>query len=224
MAAGFASQQQPIPEHLLQEVKLCRSSAEREKFDNLAAVYEILLTLEHIERAYVHDNIGEAEYTETCKKLLTRFKACRNLLPSDVANDIPAFAATYRLECPAALQRIRVGVPATTEFGSGPSADHVKRSRHVMAATEHFISITDTFSMDIGDVDKLHNEVSGLMDQLNKLDDLSPDHISKRNVLKWLEVLSAMKATDALSPEQIREALMDFDMAYDAYKRQIWDN
>eukprot|EP00730_Choanoeca_flexa_P014037 TRINITY_DN5986_c0_g1_i4.p1 TRINITY_DN5986_c0_g1~~TRINITY_DN5986_c0_g1_i4.p1 ORF type:complete len:223 (+),score=35.07 TRINITY_DN5986_c0_g1_i4:52-720(+) len=213
-----------VPEHLLREQKLWSSSSEREKYDNLANLYSILVSLEHLEKAYVRDSIPESDYTNTCKKLLARFKACLNVVPAEAASDIDHFCSTYRLECPAALQRVKIGVPATTEYGGSSDADHRKRTKHVMAATEHFISITDSFSMNIGEVDKLHADISGLMDQLNKLDNLPPDHVSKTKTKYWLEKINGMRASDSLSEDEIRQALMDFDTAYDAYKRQIYDD
>ena len=40
-----------------QEVTLWTSNADREKYENLATLYAIIVTLDHLERAYVRDTI-----------------------------------------------------------------------------------------------------------------------------------------------------------------------
>lgn len=40
-----------------QEVKLWSTNADREKYENLATLYGIIVSLDHLERAYVRDTI-----------------------------------------------------------------------------------------------------------------------------------------------------------------------
>ena len=63
--------------------KLATTSAERDLYDSLAEVYSIIVTLDAIEKAYLKDSIGEAEYTETCSRLLKQYKS--NLADETVA-------------------------------------------------------------------------------------------------------------------------------------------
>lgn len=46
----------------LQEVTLWTSNADREKFENLATLYAIIISLDHLERAYVRDTIRSDAY------------------------------------------------------------------------------------------------------------------------------------------------------------------
>lgn len=41
----------------IQEVKLWSTNADREKYENLATLYGIIVSLDHLERAYVRDTI-----------------------------------------------------------------------------------------------------------------------------------------------------------------------
>lgn len=59
----------------LQEVKLAASSAERDLYESLAEIYSIIVTLDGLEKAYIKDAITEAEYTETCTRLLKQYKS-----------------------------------------------------------------------------------------------------------------------------------------------------
>lgn len=53
--------------------------------DSLAEIYSIIVTLDAIEKAYLKDSIAEADYTETCSRLLKQYK-------SNLANEAVARA------------------------------------------------------------------------------------------------------------------------------------
>jgi hypothetical protein len=48
--------------NLDEEVRLYTTSAEREKSENLATLYSIIVSLEYLERAYVRDSVTGKEY------------------------------------------------------------------------------------------------------------------------------------------------------------------
>jgi hypothetical protein len=56
-----------------QEVKL--SAKERDLYDSLAEIYSIIITLDGLEKAYIKDSVTEAEYTETCSRLLKQYSS-----------------------------------------------------------------------------------------------------------------------------------------------------
>lgn len=58
-----------------QEVKLASSSAQRDLYESLAEIYSIIITLDGLEKAYIKDVVTEAEYTETCTRLLKQYKS-----------------------------------------------------------------------------------------------------------------------------------------------------
>lgn len=58
-----------------QEVKLADTRAERDLQDSLAEVFSIITTIDALEKAFLKDAIPEAEYTETCDRLLKQYKA-----------------------------------------------------------------------------------------------------------------------------------------------------
>jgi ESCRT-I complex subunit VPS28 len=76
-----------LPTHMLtrsaQEVKLSTTNAERDLNDSLAEIYSIIVTLDGLEKAYLKDSITEADYTETCSRLLKQYKS--NLANETVA-------------------------------------------------------------------------------------------------------------------------------------------
>ena len=58
-----------------QEVKLASSSAQRDLYESLAEIYSIIITLDGLEKAFIKDVVTEAEYTETCTRLLKQYKS-----------------------------------------------------------------------------------------------------------------------------------------------------
>lgn len=60
---------------ILKEVKLVSSSGERDLYESLAEIYSIIVTLDGLEKAYIKDVVTEAEYTETCTRLLKQYKS-----------------------------------------------------------------------------------------------------------------------------------------------------
>lgn len=51
------------------------SSGERDLYESLAEIYSIIITLDGLEKAYIKDVVTEAEYTETCTRLLKQYKS-----------------------------------------------------------------------------------------------------------------------------------------------------
>ena len=97
----------------LQEVKLHTTSRERATYDNLADLYSILVTTEHLEKAFMRDACTPEEYTAECKKLIAHYKTAVSLLESF---SLEAFVKEYGIDCEYAVHRlVKKGIPATVE-------------------------------------------------------------------------------------------------------------
>jgi ESCRT-I complex subunit VPS28 len=66
-------------------VRLASTPAERDLYDSLAEIYSIIITIDGLEKAYIKDSITEAEYTETCSRLLKQYSS--NLSDESVRNE-----------------------------------------------------------------------------------------------------------------------------------------
>ena len=97
------------------EIKLYDNAKERKRVEELADLYSIVKTMESLEAAYSRDAIKNAEYAETCSKLISQFKTTESALVSSGAIvSADAFFKEFQVDCPRAYDRIlRVGVPAT---------------------------------------------------------------------------------------------------------------
>ncbi|KAF8308346.1 VPS28-domain-containing protein [Clavulina sp. PMI_390] len=100
-----------------EEARLYQTNSEREKYESLATLYGIVVALDYVERAYVRDAISAAQYSPACSRLLSQYKTMLKLVSDDVPS-IEEFMKKYKMDHPAALHRIQVGLPATVEHAS----------------------------------------------------------------------------------------------------------
>ncbi|KAG2382206.1 hypothetical protein C9374_005408 [Naegleria lovaniensis] len=150
-----------------EKVKLFENRKEREKYENMAELYSLIVSVERLEKAYVKDSIVANEYAEACRKLIAKFKTIQPIVSADVP-DIERFMKEYRLDCPAATNRLlKVGVPATVEHGGkDPQSSTVKL---IAQATQYFITVMDTIKLGLLAKDQLAPILVDLMDCLNSL-------------------------------------------------------
>jgi ESCRT-I complex subunit VPS28 len=59
-----------------EEVRLYTTNTEREKYESLATLYGIIVSLDYLERAYVRDAVPASEYAPKCVQLLGRWASC----------------------------------------------------------------------------------------------------------------------------------------------------
>ncbi|KAJ5819108.1 Vacuolar protein sorting-associated VPS28 N-terminal [Penicillium riverlandense] len=216
--------------NLDEEVKLTSSAAERDLYESLAEIYSIIVTLDGLEKAYIKDVVTEAEYTETCTRLLKQYKS--SLGDESVARefgDLETFKRTWGLECPRATERLRIGLPATVEQAShsaavpsgstaaGPGAG--ASGSLILAATENFITFLDALKLNMVSKDALHPLLSEVIQSVNKVTDGEFENRGK--IIQWLIALNQMRATEELSEEQARELSFDIEQAYQGFKATL---
>ncbi|CAG8460979.1 2769_t:CDS:2 [Ambispora gerdemannii] len=205
-----------------EEVRLYTNNKDREKYENLADLYAIIVTMEHLEKAYIRDSITAAEYTPACAKLIAQYKTALNLV-SDSVPDVEKFMNDYKLECPAAFNRIKIGVPATIEHSGPTDHDSSKSAKYVAETVQHFITSMDALKLKYKAVDDIHPMLSELMQSLNKVSSLPADFEGKAKLRNWLITLNSMKASDELNDEQVRQLLFDLENSHNAFYRSLSD-
>lgn len=119
------------------EIELYESTAERNIVDNMANLFAIITTCEHLEKAYTRNAIDADPYKNECLKLISQFKLAEKAVPMNVEE----FMKAYDMEgnYPLAVDRLlRSGVPATTLHAI---ADDRDMTVLVQEATEKFITV-----------------------------------------------------------------------------------
>ncbi|KAK6622045.1 Vacuolar protein-sorting-associated protein 28 [Polyplax serrata] len=198
---------------LMEEVKLYRGAREREKYDNMADLYAVIKTLQALEKAYIRDCVTAKEYTAACSKLLVQYKAAFKQVQGDDYPNVEAFIKKFRLDCPAALERIKEDRPITIKDDKGNT------SKCIADIVSLFITIMDKLRLEIRAMDELHQDIKDLADTMNRLSLLPSDFEGKEKVAHWLEVLSNMQASDELSDVQARQLIFDLETSYNAFNK-----
>ncbi|CAH1425283.1 unnamed protein product [Lactuca virosa] len=151
------------------EVKLWNDKREREMYENFAELYAIIKATEKLEKAYVRDIIPSSDYETECQKLIAHFKTLSSNL-KDTVPSIERFHDTYKMDCPAAMNRlITSGVPATVEHRAAASASGGSSAAIVAECVANFITAMDTLKLNMVAVDQVFPLLSDLLGSLNKI-------------------------------------------------------
>lgn len=197
----------------LEELKLFNNTKEREKFDNQADLYAVINTLQNLEKAYIRDCVTPKEYTAACSKLLVQYKAAFKQVQGDEYQAVEQFVKKYRLDCPAALERIKEDRPITIKDDKGNT------SKCIADIVSLFITIMDKLRLDIKAMDELQPDLRDLMDTMNRLSILPSNFEGKEKVSTWLTTLGSMSASDELTETQVRQLIFDLEASYNAFNR-----
>lgn len=200
---------------LYEEVKLFRHAREREKYDNMADLYAIINTLQNLEKAYIWDCITPQEYTAACSKFLVQFKVAFKQVQNDEYPTVDSFVKKFRLDCPAALERIKEDRPITIKDDKGNT------SKCIADIVALFITLMDKLRLEIKAMDQLHPEFKDLVDAMHRLSLIPEGFEAKIKVETWLTKLNSMQASDELTDSEIRQLLFDLESAYASFNNLL---
>ncbi|KAF5387563.1 hypothetical protein D9757_006509 [Collybiopsis confluens] len=193
-----------------EEVRLYKTNAEREKYSSLATLFGIISAIHYLENAYLRDSITAAEYSPACSRLLSQYKTMLKLVGDDVPS-IEDFMKRYRMDYSAALERVKVGVPATVEHPTDSGPETAKWS---------FITFMDALKLRLRAKDQLHPLLQELVTGYARFKG-SKDWEGRSRMVSWLITLNGMKASGEISEEQSRQLLFDVDHAYAEFFRSL---
>ncbi|XP_074641050.1 vacuolar protein sorting-associated protein 28 homolog [Tubulanus polymorphus] len=208
-----AAQNRP---ELYEEVKLYKTGKEREKYDNMADLFAVINTLQCLEKAYIKDAVTPKEYTAACSKLLVQYKAAFRQVQNDEFPTVEAFTKKMKLDCPAALERIKEDRPITIKDDKGNTS--IKCIADIVSL---FITVMDKLRLEIKAMDQIYPDVKELMESMSALSILPNDFEGKDKVEQWLSTLSQMQVSDELDDNQVRQMLFDLESAYNDFNRVL---
>ncbi|PWA00581.1 hypothetical protein BB558_003383 [Smittium angustum] len=204
------------------DIKLAANYREREEYDNQADLYAILVSLEQLERAFIRDSVSQDEYTTACSKLMSQYKTVFRVVEKIVPN-IYDFVKMYKLNCPAALARIEIGIPSTVEHSNYKKPGDSISAKHVAEVVQTYITVMDSIKLSMVAVDNLHPLLGDLIQLLGNLNFIPPDFEGKTKIKEWLIVLNKLRASDELDEEQVRQLNFDLEQSYNAFHRLLDD-
>ncbi|KAI1713567.1 VPS28 protein domain-containing protein [Ditylenchus destructor] len=210
--SGFHQVQDPA---LMQEVRIYENSTERERLDNMSELYAVLNSLECLEKVFSRDYIQPKEYTAECSKLLVQYKITLKLIEG--AN-IEEFVKKYRIQCPAALERIREDRPITVRDDKGNAL------KCIADIVELFITFLDQLKLNIRAVDELFPNLTELYISMSAMSSLPDNFDAKLNVKSWHDKLKGMSASEEISDEMARQMIFEMETAYNSFTRFLRTN
>ncbi|KXN84140.1 hypothetical protein AN958_00410 [Leucoagaricus sp. SymC.cos] len=134
-------------------------------------------------------------------------------LVGDEVPSIEQFMTRYRMDNPAALHRIKVGVPATVEHASEAGPETAKQ---VAETTQSFITFMDALRLNLRTKEELHPLLRDLVTSCSKLKD-HKDSEGRSRMVSWLITLNGMQISEKLDDEQSRQLLFDIEHAYNEF-------
>ncbi|KAI1295451.1 Vacuolar protein sorting-associated protein 28 -like protein [Halotydeus destructor] len=200
--------------NLYEEARLFRTSREREKYDNLADLYAVINSLQALEKAHIKDCVTPKEYTAACSKLLCQYKAAFKQVQGEFPS-VEVFVKKYKLDCPAALERIREDRPITIRDDKGNT------SKCIADIVSLFITVTDKLRLGLKSTDELQPDLRELYDTMSRLTLIPSDFEGKQKVQDWLNTFTSMAASDELSENQVRQIIFDMESSYNAFNRLL---
>ncbi|CAL8081536.1 unnamed protein product [Calicophoron daubneyi] len=203
---------------LFEEVRLTRDAREREKYDNLAELYAVINTIQCLQKAYIKDHVNSQEYTSACSKLLVQYKAAFKQIQGSEFPTVESFMLKYRMDCPAALERIKEGRPITIKD------DKINASKSIADYVSLSITLMDKLRMNMHAVDEVYPDLKELYEIMCRLSILPPDFEGKDKIKCWVEKMDEMKASDDLSDSEVRQLIFDVESAYNAFDRVLHTN
>ncbi|XP_011043276.1 PREDICTED: vacuolar protein sorting-associated protein 28 homolog 1-like [Populus euphratica] len=199
------------------EVKLWNDKREREMYDNFAELYAIIKATDKLEKGYVRDVVSSSQYETECQKLIVHFKTLAST-SKDTVPSIERFADTYKMDCPAAINRlVTSGVPATVEHRAAAAALSTTSAAVVAECVQNFITAMDSLKLNMVAVDQVHPLLSDLSASLNKLSILPSDFEGKTKMKEWILRFSKMGAADELTEQQARQLHFDLESSYNSF-------
>ncbi|KAF8411222.1 hypothetical protein HHK36_003767 [Tetracentron sinense] len=199
------------------EVKLWNDKREREMYENFADLYAIIKATEKLEKAYVRDVISSAQYEPECLKLIAQFRTLASSL-KDTVPSVERFVETYKMDCPAALNRlVTSGVPATIEHRAASVASSTTSAAVVAECVQNFITAMDSLKLNMVAVDQVHPLLSDLSASLNKLSILPSEFEGRTKMKEWIARLAKMGAADELTEQQSRQLHFDLESSYNSF-------
>uniref|UniRef100_A0A915EJD7 Vacuolar protein sorting-associated protein 28 homolog n=1 Tax=Ditylenchus dipsaci TaxID=166011 RepID=A0A915EJD7_9BILA len=194
----------------MQEIRLYENSTERERVDNMSELYAVLNSLECLEKVFSRDCIPPKEYTAECSKLLVQFKVALRLVEG---TNIEEFVRKYRIQCPAALERIREDRPITVRDDKGNAL------KCIADIVELFITFLDQLKLNIRAVDELFPNLSELYISICAMSSLPDDFDGKIRVKYWHDKLKNMGASEEVTDEMARQMIFEMETAYNSFTR-----
>ena len=209
-------------------MKLSSAGPERIPFERKADLYAILTGLEHLEGAFLRDSVTSAQYTTHCNRFLSQFKTWMDVHKS-LIQSVDSFVLEAGLNVPAAVNRIKVGIPATAVHGGHDTAADTSGLATVDLA-EKFITTFDVTRLALSadepklEVEGIYSYITDLLDSLSKYPGLPADHDIKMKIQTWVQFCANKpNCYYEFTLQEIRQLSFDLEQSYSSFRKFVAD-
>ncbi|KAH3666483.1 hypothetical protein OGAPHI_003479 [Ogataea philodendri] len=210
------------------EIPLYTSNKQRDHYESIAELYSIIVAINVLEKSFIKDRFhaNEDYYTSTTMRLINQY----NLILKDDEvkeefDDLEKFVSRYQLDCPLAVKRIQIGLPATATQTHASSStvnlpasannnDASQKGKAIAEATGSFITLMDAIKLNYNTKEQLHPLLTDIITSTNKV---FGDYDGRSNLVQWLIKLNNLKLNEFLDDEELKEFLWDIDLAYKGF-------
>ncbi|CAO1639075.1 unnamed protein product [Sympodiomycopsis kandeliae] len=221
------------------EAVLYTSSSAREKWDNCANLYSLILSVDALERGYVSQAIPDSQYEPACTRLLSQIKTSIKLVSSSsvttntedppCVNGLDDFMKLWGLELPLTAHRLQLGIPATLEHLNNSNGNGgTDTGKNVAETTQAFITLMDALKLKLRAKDQLHPLLGEAVSCWNRSgggggqqDNGDGQGEKRAKLVGWLITLNKMNVSDEIDDDQARQMLFDVEGAYQAWFRSL---
>lgn len=229
---GTRNSTRPFNTKLLEEIQpfdLDTSPREKEIVETLGEIYSIIITLDHVEKAFLKDDIGSEEYTRLANKLINQYRTY--LSDKDVEeqfHSLDHFKAKWQITASNAITRLERGIPVTVEHGTSGDTDLVDSSRgaassnankysgkRVAEATGNFITVMDALKLNYKSREQLHPLMAELLLSINRV--TSNDFENRSKLVEWIVKINKLPKEEQLSDADSQRLLYSLESAYKSF-------
>lgn len=230
---GSRNSTRPLNPKLLEEIQpfdLNAQPREKEIVDTLGEIYSIIITLDHVEKAFLKDDIGSEEYTRLANKLINQYRTY--LSDEDVEEQFKSldhFKAKWQITASNAITRLERGIPVTVEHGTSGDTDSLDNSRaadnttnlnkysgkRVAEATGNFITVMDALKLNYKTREQLHPLMAELLLSINRV--TSNDFENRSKLVEWIVKINKLHKDEQLSDADSQQLLYSLESAYKSF-------
>ncbi|KAL0066554.1 Vacuolar protein-sorting-associated protein 28 [Marasmius tenuissimus] len=141
----------------------------------------------------------------------------------DEVSSVEEFMKKYRMDYSAALERVKVGVPATVEHPGGDTGGSgSETAKWVAETTESFITFMDGLKLNLRAKDQLHPLLQNVVTGYARFKGSGGAQDEARSrLVGWLITLNGMSASEMITEEQSRQLSFDVEHAYSEFFRSL---
>ena len=194
---------------------------EQKLIEELADFYSIYKAVESLEIAYSRDSMAVSQelYTENCNRLIGLFTDSeRALRQGGKIISAEDFVREYNVDCPRAVERFHVGVPATA---INPRTTGRGEQVLILQSTTALITAMDALKLNLRAIDEIQPLINDIVKLLRQVNGIGQDFEGVRLMMSWLTRFSSMRAVDVITEDDARQLSFDVESSYSAFREYL---